>query len=178
MSNTNQKTMLKGKPHAKNAKGTAARLLGYIAKNYKLKFSLVCLCILITAATSVASSLFIKTVISDFIEPMLASGSTDFLPLIKAIAWMAAIFAVGVIATYLYNLFMVYISQGILKDIRDEMFVKMQKFPIKYFDTNTYGDIMSRYTNDTDIMESMWTHSLPQLIQSLSTIFIVLIFVR
>ncbi|MBR4003227.1 MAG: ABC transporter ATP-binding protein [Clostridia bacterium] len=171
MSNENKKQ--NGKPHAKNAKGTALRLLGYIAKNYKFKFSIVCLCILITAATSVASSLFIKTVISDFIEPMLKSGSTDFLPLIRAIAWMAAIFAVGIVATYLYNLFMVYISQGILKDIRDEMFVKMQKFPIKYFDTNTYGDIMSRYTNDTDALELMLCQSIPQALSTIvSSIFV------
>ena len=171
MSNENKKQ--NGKPHAKNAKGTALRLLGYIAKNYKFKFSIVCLCILITAATSVASSLFIKTVISDFIEPMLATGSTDFLPLIRAIAWMSAIFAVGIVATYLYNLFMVYISQGILKDIRDEMFVKMQKFPIKYFDTNTYGDIMSRYTNDTDALELMLCQSIPQVLSTIvSSIFV------
>ena len=164
---------LNKKPHAKNAKGTALRLLGYIAKNYKFKFSIVCLCILITAATSVASSLFIKTVISDFIEPMLASGSTNFQPLIRAIGWMAVIFAFGILATYLYNLFMVYISQGILKDVRDEMFVKMQKFPIKYFDTNTYGDIMSRYTNDTDALEQMLCQSIPQALNTIvSSIFV------
>ena len=160
-------------PKVKNIKGTLGRLLGYIAKNHKGKFFVVCLCILISAATSVASSLFIKTVINDFIEPMLSTGSTDFSGLLKAIIWMAAIFATGVIFTYLYNLLMVYISQGILKEVRDEMFVKMQRFPIKYFDTNTYGDIMSRYTNDTDALEGMLCHSIPQILSTIvSTIFV------
>lgn len=160
-------------PRVKNMKGTLLRLLSYITKNHKWKFFLVCFCILISAAASVSSSLFIKTIINDFIEPMLSTGSTNFAPLIRTIGIMACIYACGVIATYLYNLIMVYISQGILKEIRDEMFAKMQKFPIKYFDTHTYGDTMSRYTNDTDALEQMLCETIPQFLSSVVTIIFV-----
>ena len=162
-------------PKVKNLKGTLLRLLGYIAKNHKWKFLCVCLCIVISAATGVISSLFLKTVINDHITPMLANGSTDFSGLIVALAIMAGIYICGVIATYLYNLLMVYISQGILKQIRDEMFAKMQKFPIKYFDTHTYGDTMSRYTNDTDALEQMLCETIPQFLSSLVSIVFVFV---
>ncbi len=158
----------KGKP--KNAKATIKRLSGYILKDHKWKFILVVLCIIIGSITSVVSSLFIKTVISDYIQPMLANNSADFSGLLKQIAVMVAIFATGIISTYLYNLLMVYISQGILKKIRDQMFAKMQKLPIKYFDTHTHGDIMSHYTNDTDALEMMLCQSIPQIISSVFTI--------
>ena len=158
----------KGK--AKNAKATIKRLAGYIFKEHKWKFCLVVLCIIIGAITSVTSSLFIKTVISDYIQPMLANNSTDFSGLLKLICSMIALFAVGIVTTYLSNLLMVYISQGVLKKIRDEMFAKMQKLPIKYFDTHTHGDIMSHYTNDTDALEMMLCQSIPQIISSVITV--------
>lgn len=159
----------------KISKGTFSRLLGYIFRKHKLQFIGVCVCILIGAFVSVCSSLFIKTVINDFVEPMLATGSTDLSGLIKTIGYMIAIFAVGIVSTYLYNLLMVYISQGVLKDIRDEMFEKMQKLPIKYFDTNTHGDIMSRYTNDTDALEMMLCQSIPQFLSSIVTVVFVFV---
>ncbi|MBQ9793194.1 MAG: ABC transporter ATP-binding protein [Clostridia bacterium] len=162
-------------PKVKNLKGTLLRLLGYITKNHKWKFLCVCLCILVSAATGVISSLFLKTVINDHITPMLTDGLTDFSGLIIALAVMACIYACGVLATYLYNLLMVYISQGILKQIRDEMFAKMQKFPIKYFDTHTYGDTMSRYTNDTDALEQMLCETIPQFLSSLVTVVFVFV---
>lgn len=160
-------------PKVKNLKGTLLRLLGYITKNHKWKFILVCLCIIISAAIGVISSLFIKTVINEYIEPMLATGSTDFSGLVTTLAIMAGIYVFGVLANYLYNLLMVYISQGILKQVRDEMFAKMQKFPIKYFDTHTYGDTMSRYTNDTDALEQMLCETIPHFLSSLVTIIFV-----
>ena len=168
---------MKNKPPVKlkNAKGTVSRLLKYIFKSHKLQFIGVCVCILIGAFVSVCSSLFIKTIINDFIEPMLSSGSTDFSGLIKTICYMIAIFAVGIASTYLYNLLMVYISQGVLKDIRDEMFEKMQRLPIKYFDTHTHGDIMSRYTNDTDALEMMLCQSIPQFLSSIVTVVFIFV---
>lgn len=159
----------------KNMKGTLARLLGYVFRNHKWKFLAVCACILVSALANVFSSLFIKTIIDDHITPMLIAESTDFSGLAKAIACMAGIFAVGVISTYLYNLLMVYISQGILKEVRDEMFAKMQRFPIKYFDTHAYGDIMSRYTNDTDALENMLCVSIPQFLSSIVTVLFIFV---
>ncbi|MBQ3047832.1 MAG: ABC transporter ATP-binding protein [Clostridia bacterium] len=159
----------------KNAKGTLFRLLRYIFKSHKLKFIGVCICILIGAFVSVSSSLFIKTIINDFIEPLLAAGSTDLSGLITTIIYMVGIFIVGIVSTYLYNLLMVYISQGVLKNIRDEMFEKMQKLPIKYFDSNTHGDIMSRYTNDTDALEVMLCQSIPQFLSSIVTVVFVFV---
>ena len=167
--NTNEKR----KP--KNMKNTVKRLLGYIAKGYKLKFAIVVVCIIIGAVVSVMSSLLIKTVINDFIEPMLANGLVDFKPLLSLLVKMAGIFAIGIASTYLYNILMVYISQGILKEVRDEMFCKMQRFPISYFDKNTHGDIMSRYTNDTDSLEVMLCQSIPEVISSLMTVTFVFI---
>ena len=154
----------------KNMKGTILRLLKYISKNHKLQFFLVCVCIVVSSLVSVASSLFIKSVINDYIDPMLSSGVSNFSGLARALGIMAIIFATGVASTYFYNLLMVYISQGILKEVRDEMFAKMQKFPIKYFDTNNFGDIMSRYTNDTDALEMMLCQSIPQVLSSIITI--------
>lgn len=164
------KKMNKKPAKVKNMKGTFFRLLRYIFKDHKWKFLLVCLCIVASSLVGVASSLFIKTVINDFIDPMLTTGASNFDGLARALSFMAIIFAVGIASTYLYNLLMVYISQGILKQIRDEMFAKMQRFPIKYFDTNTYGDIMSRYTNDTDALETMLCQSIPQVLSSIITI--------
>jgi len=155
---------------SKNPKGTIKRLLSYLTNGYKVKFILVIICIIVGSLTSVASSLFIKKVISDYISPLVASGSTDLSGLLKLIIGMISIFAIGIASTYLYHLLMVYISQGILKKIRDEMFKKMQKLPISYFDSHKHGDVMSHYTNDTDALENMLCESLPQMISTIISI--------
>jgi ATP-binding cassette, subfamily B, multidrug efflux pump len=153
---------------------TAKRLIGYITKNYKKQLFIVVICILISSVAGVAGSLFLQTVIDDYITPLLQVSNPVFTGLLKAIGGMAMIYILGALAGYLYNRIMAVISQGVLKDIRDEMFSKMQTFPISYFDTNTHGDIMSHYTNDTDTLRQMISQSLPSLINSLITIVAVI----
>lgn len=144
--------------------------MGYINGKYKRRFFLVLVLIVISALVSVASSLFIGNVIDDYITPMLTSGVADFAPLLKIIAIMAVVYVIGVCATLFYNRVMVTIAQGVLKNIRDEMFAGMEELPIKYFDTHSHGDIMSRYTNDTDTLRQMISMSIPQAFSSLITI--------
>lgn len=153
---------------------TAKRLIGYITKNYKKQLFIVVICILISSVAGVVGSLFLQTVIDDYITPLLQVSNPVFTGLLKAIGGMAMIYILGALAGYLYNRIMAVISQGVLKDIRDEMFSKMQTFPISYFDTNTHGDIMSHYTNDTDTLRQMISQSLPSLISSLITIVAVI----
>ena len=154
----------------KNKKKTVKRLLGYITRGYKKQLVLVIICIILSSIAGVAGSLFLKTLIDDYITPLLSMENPVFTGLLKAIAIMILIYLVGIVSTYLYNRTMVMVSQGVLKTIRDEMFDKMQSFPIKYFDTNTHGDIMSHYTNDTDTLMQMISQSLPHLMSSTVTI--------
>lgn len=149
---------------------TVKRLLSYITKNFKIQFILVFVFIIISAIAGVLGSLFIKTLVDDYIEPLLLSSNPVFTELGKAVLTMAGIYIVGIISTYLYNIIMVSISQGVLKTIRDEMFAHMQRLPVKYFDTNNFGDVMSYYTNDTDTLRQMLSQSVPQLISSGVTI--------
>lgn len=152
--------------------GTIRRLLKYLG-HYRFHLVLVVICILISAAASVASSLFIKILIDDYISPMLLNHSSDFSGLLQTIVVMGCIFLAGVLATLFYNRMMAVIAQGTLKDIRDAMFENMQKLPIRYFDTHTHGDIMSHYTNDTDTLRQMISQSMPQMFASCVTIIAV-----
>lgn len=145
------------------------RLLSYIGQ-YKLRFTFVLICILISALTSVASSLYLETLIDDYITPLLVEAAPVFTPLLRSILFMGCIYLAGVVATLLYNRLMVVIAQGILKDIRDSMFEHMQTLPIRYFDTHAHGDVMSHYTNDTDTLRQMMAQSIPQMFSSLITI--------
>lgn len=154
-------------------KNTVKRLFSYIGK-YKLRLAFVFVCIIISAAAGVASSLFLKTLIDDYITPMLLSGGADFSDLLVSVCAMGGIFAAGIAATYLYNRTMVAVAQGTLKAIRDDMFSHMQTLPIRYFDTHTTGDVMSFYTNDTDTLRQMIAQSIPQVLSSLVTIIAVL----
>lgn len=155
-------------------KRTAKRLFSYIGR-YKLRLAVVLVCIIISSAASVMSSLFLGTLIDDYIAPMLlSSGQPDFSGLLTAILSMAALFAAGIAATYLYNRTMVEVAQGTLKTIRDEMFRHMQTLPIKYFDTHPHGDVMSYYTNDTDTLRQMIAQSIPQVLASVITVISVI----
>lgn len=154
---------------AKMDKVTMNRLLSYL-KEYKLRFTLVLICILISAIAGVAGSLFLQVVIDDYITPLLQTAAPDFAGLFQAVLTMAAIYVIGILATLFYNRTMVSISQGILKKIRDQMFSHMQRLPIRYFDTHTHGDVMSRYTNDTDTLRQMLSMSVPQMFSSIVTI--------
>ncbi len=160
------------RPAQGNPIKTAKRLLKYIG-DYKGRFIFVLICILISAGASVLSSLFIQILIDDYITPLLADNVKDFSGLLTMILIMGAAFLIGALATLIYNRVMVTISQGIQKKIRDEMFAKMQTLPIRYFDTHTHGDIMSRYTNDTDTLRQMLSMSVPQMFSSIITIITV-----
>ena len=151
-------------------KGTLKRLLSYVLKNYKKQFIFVFVCIIISSIASVAGSLFLQTLIDDYITPLLKDSNPVFTDLLRVLTVMATIYIIGILASYLYSRLMAIVSQGVLRDIRNEMFMKMERLPIRYFDTNTHGDIMSHYTNDTDTLRQMLSQSLPQVITSVFSI--------
>jgi ATP-binding cassette subfamily B protein len=148
---------------------TLKRILSYMHV-YKGQLIVVTICIILSALASAASSMFIETLIDDYITPLLGQSNPVFTGLLQVLGIIAVIYAIGTIANYLYNRMMVTIAQGTLKTIRDEMFEKMQKLPIKYFDTHTHGDVMSLYTNDTDTLRQMIAQSMAQMISSICTI--------
>lgn len=152
----------------------AWRLLGYL-KNYSGSLVLVALCILISAVASAASSMFLQNLIDDYIEPLLGMNTPVYTDLIHALITMAAIYLAGTAATLIYNRVMVTVAQGTLRRIRDEMFEKMQRLPIRYFDTHAHGEIMSLYTNDTDTLRQMIAQSMAQLVSSVCTAAAVLV---
>ena len=155
-----------------NPAKTMKRLLKYIGA-YKIRFIFVIVCIIASAGAGVASSLFLKTLIDSYIVPLISADNKDFSGLLAFILIMAVILLLGALATLMYNRLMVTISQGVQKKIRDEMFEHMQTLPIKYFDTHSHGDIMSRYTNDTDTLRQMLSMSIPTMFSSLMTIIAV-----
>lgn len=154
-------------------KGTIKRLIGYISK-YKLRLLIVFICIIISAVAGVMGSLFLQTLIDDNITPMLENNLNDYGPLLNDILKMIAIYLMGIISSYTYNILMTILSQKVLKNIRDEMFIKMDALPIKYFDTHAHGDIMSRYTNDADTLRQMISQSIPNMLSCTMTIIAVL----
>ena len=160
---------MRKKPAFKLNGKVMGRLFGYM-KPFKVQLVFVAVSIVLSSVASVASSLFIKTLIDDYIMPLIGVENPDFSGLISAITGMIAIFLVGIICTLCYNRLMANVSQGVLKNIRDEMFGHMQTLPIKYFDTHTHGDVMSYYTNDTDALRQMISQTLPQVLASLVTI--------
>ena len=155
---------------SRNPGKTLKRLLGYIWKYYKIEFVIVLIAIVISSLAGVAGNLFIKNLIDDYITPFLTSADPTFAPLLRALLVMAVIYYAGTVATYLYARLMINVTQGTLKQIRDEMFTHMEKLPIKYFDTHAHGDIMSCYTNDTDTLRQMISQSIPQLFSCSITI--------
>ncbi len=148
---------------------TIKRLLAYIGQ-YKLQLSVVVVAIILGALANASSALFIQTLIDDYITPLLIESVPNFSGLFRILLLMASVYMVGVIATLIYNRVMVGVAQGVLKTIRDELFAKMQKLPVRYFDSRSHGDIMSHYTNDIDTLRQMITQSLPQLFSSVVTI--------
>ena len=148
----------------KGSKGkTIKRLLKYVTKGYKFQLVIVLISIIISALVGVLGAQFIKYLIDDFITPLLGSQNPDFTRLLNVIFVMAGIYVIGVIATFIYNRLMVNISQGVLNQIRSEMFNHMQKLPIRYFDSRSHGEIMSTYTNDVDTLRQMLSQSIPQV---------------
>ena len=153
---------------------TLKRLVSYMAK-YKIQLIVVVICIILNTVATVFGSVFIKTLIDSYITPLIGVQNPDFSALLQGIILMICVDVVGVITGYFYNRIMAVVSQKVQKDIRDEMFDKMEKLPIRYFDENTTGDIMSRYTNDTDSLGQMFSQSLPQLVSCAISIITVLI---
>lgn len=154
---------------------TALRRLFSYMKEYKGQLVFVVICILLSAVASAASSVFLQTLIDDYIVPLLGTDNPVFGGLIKALITIGIIYMIGVISNLLYSRAMVTVAQGTLKKIRDDMFEKMQRLPIRIFDTRTHGDIMSLYTNDTDTLRQMIAQSMAQLISSVFTIVAVLV---
>ena len=150
------------------------RVLGYMLHYYKYLFILVIGCILVSAVCTVVGATFPQTLIDEYIEPMLSTGSRDFTGLAQDIKQLVCIMGAGVIASFGYNRIMVNVSQGTLRHLRDDLFHKMESLPIKYFDTHAHGDIMSVYTNDIDTLRQMISQSLPQLVNTIVTIIGVL----
>lgn len=183
MSNENKKNVNLAPPPRPGARGAQMRIPGqkmdfkvlkrvfsYVGTKYKFLMLLVVVCIFLSSIANVFSSLFLGDLIDEYIEPMLTSGSNDFGPLLSMLIKMAVIFLVGIFSTFAYNRIMVIVSQGVLKNVRDEVFTHMQSLPIKYFDTHSHGDIMSRYTNDIDTLRQMISQTIPQVISSAVTI--------
>lgn len=153
-------------------KDTIKRLCQYL-KHYRLQMAAVVLCILTSTAVSVLSSLFLQTLIDDYIMPLLIEAVPDFSGLLRMILLMGLIYLVGVAATLIYNRIMVSVSQGTLKHIRDSMFANMQHLPLKYFDSHGHGNVMSYYTNDTDTLRQMIAQSMPQVLSSVVSIIFI-----
>ena len=151
------------------------RILGYVGKTYKVHLILVVIGIFVSVLANVQGTMFMKTMIDDYIVPLLQADVPDFRPFAMAILRVACLYAIGVACAYAYNKIMIYVTQGTLKNLRDDMFEKMESLPVKYFDTHPHGDIMSVYTNDIDTLRQMISQSMPQMLSSMITIVSVFI---
>lgn len=158
------------KTKIKNPGKLFMRLLKYIMQKYTPHCIIVFVCIIVSVLANVQGTMFIQSLIDDYIEPLMKSGNPEFGPLAQRLCQIAGMYAVGVIATYVYSRIMVTVTQGTLQKLRNDMFNKMQSLPIKYFDTHSHGDIMSMYTNDIDTLRQMISQSIPQSINSIITV--------
>ncbi|MCI6123654.1 MAG: ABC transporter ATP-binding protein/permease [Christensenellaceae bacterium] len=149
----------------KNAKGTFRRILKYF-KPYRGQLVLVLIGLLASVAANIAGTYMLKPIINDYIVPWIGNENPDFTGLIGQLAVMAAVYTIGILGTFMYNRLMINVSTGTLLKLRLEMFTKMQTLPISYFDRRTHGEIMSTYTNDTDVMREMISQGLPSFISS------------
>lgn len=158
------------KPQVEHPGKLLGRLMKYIFRDYKAHC--ICVFVLIFAGViaNVQGTMFTKNLIDDYITPFLMTDQPDFTPLARAIGRVAIFYAIGVCSTYLYNRIMVNVTQGVLRNLRNDLFAHMEKLPIKYFDTHPHGDIMSVYTNDIDTLRQMISQSIPQIINSTFTI--------
>ena len=162
------------KPTVANPGKVFKRIIGFVAKNYLPHCIVVLVCIVLTVFSTIQGTMFTKTLIDQYIMPLMQQTVPDYTELLHAIIRVACFYAVGVIAAYVNTRMMVYVTQGTMRSLRDELFVHMESLPIKYFDTHAHGDIMSIYTNDVDTLRQMISQSIPQLINSSITIIGVL----
>ena len=163
------------KPAVKNPGKVLGRLGGYIMKYYKYHIIIVVICIFLSVICNAQGTMFMQTLIDGYITPLLGSENPDFSGLAGAIGRVAGFYALGVFASWLYNRLMVNVTQGTLRNLRNELFTHMEGLPIKYFDTHAHGDIMSVYTNDVDTLRQVISQSMPQLLNSGITIITVLV---
>ncbi len=162
------------KPTVANPGKVFKRIIGFVAKNYLPHCIVVLVCIALTVFSTIQGTMFMKTLIDQYIMPLMQQDIPDYTDLLHAIIRVACFYGVGVIAAYVNTRTMVYVTQGTMKNLRDELFIHMESLPIKYFDTHAHGDIMSIYTNDVDTLRQMISQSIPQLINSSITIIGVL----
>ncbi|MBR4670926.1 MAG: ABC transporter ATP-binding protein [Butyrivibrio sp.] len=162
-------------PKIENPGALLKRIMSYVFAYYPIHMITILICILVTVASNIQGTFFTKSLIDSYIQPMLDSGISDYGPLLGAIARVAVFYALGVLASYVQARVMVYINQGTLRRLREELFTHMESLPIKYFDTHAHGDIMSIYTNDIDTLRQMISQSIPQLLSSGITIVSVLV---
>lgn len=158
---------------------TVKRLLKYVTGIYKLQLAIVIISIIVSSVANVLGIQFLKTLIDDYITPLIGKENPDFSNLYLAVFKMGIVYIIGITATYLYNRLMINVSQGVLRQIRSDMFNHMQTLPIRYFDTHAHGEIMSTYTNDVDTLRQMISQSIPQVFASVITmisIFISMLF--
>ncbi len=163
------------RPKVENPGQLLKRVLGIVFKKYWLHYLVVMACIIITAFTNLRGTLFMRTLIDDYITPMLAQADPQFSPLAAALVRLAGIYAIGIAASFTQQRLMVNISQGTMLNIRKQLFTHMESLPISYFDTHSHGDIMSVYTNDVDTMRQLISQSIPQLLSSSITVVITFI---
>lgn len=163
------------RPKVENPGKLLKRLLGYVFKSYTPHCIIVFICILISVLANAQGTMFLQDLIDVYIMPMIGASDPDFKPLATAILKVASFYLCGAAASYVYGRILVVVSQGTLKSLRNDMFSHMEKLPIKYFDTNSHGDIMSVYTNDIDTLRQMISQSIPQLINSTFTIITVFV---
>ena len=158
------------KVKVENAGQVFKRIMSYVGKKYKFQYMLVIFCIVVNVLANIQGTMFTKTLIDDYITPLMGSDNPDYSDLLHAILRVAVFYLCGIIAAFVQQLTMIYISQGTLRDMRQDLFTHMESLPISYFDKNTHGDIMSIYTNDIDTLRQMISQSIPQFVSSVITI--------
>ena len=161
-------------PKVENPGRILARIFGYLFKKHSVSLVFVVICIVISVLANVQGTMFTRTLIDSYITPMIGQADPDFGPLAHAILRVACFYLIGVTAAYTYNRIMIIVTQGTLRDLRNDLFAHMETLPIKYFDTHAHGDIMSIYTNDIDTLRQLVSQSIPQIVNSSITIVSVL----
>ncbi len=167
---------MKGGPKAKNAKGTVSRLFKYLFKYYKIYLVIVGICIFLSAVSGTVSSLFLNKLVLIITEGLQVGYSAIYAGLLSIILLMIGFYVVGIVSSFVYTRLMAIVTQGFLNKMRQNMFASMQTLPIRYFDTNTHGDIMSHYTNDIDTLRQLISQSIPQLFSSVLSIIALLFY--
>lgn len=159
-----------GKMSLRQQVSAMKRVLGYLLWDYKFSFFIVVVCILGSALATLRGTLFMQSLIDDYIVPLTQAQTPDFSKLAAALVAVALTYGIGILCAYGYNRIMVNVSQGTMRNLRVELFQHMESLPIRYFDTHAHGDIMSIYTNDVDTLRQLISQSIPQLLNSFVTI--------